>query len=271
MASPQLSIQLYTVREALDADLPGTLDRLAAIGLRNVEAFGFLGRAAELRAAFDAAGLRAPSGHAPFLSDQLGFGDNVIDVPPAAEVFDDAVTLGVEILIDPMVGPDRWYSRDEVAGTADRLNALVDQAAERGLRLGYHNHSQEFHKSFDGVSAYETFVGLLDPRVVLEVDVFWAATGQQDVVALLQRLGDRVRLLHAKDGIIGADPFLDLANFSVDQLDQRVAGTGNVGLADILAAAPSAEYAAIEFDHYNGDLFDAIAESAAYLRSEGVQ
>ncbi|MFT4135866.1 sugar phosphate isomerase/epimerase family protein [Microbacterium sp.] len=271
MASPELSLQLYSVREALDADLGGTLDRLAAIGLRNVEAFGFLGRAAELRAALDSAGLRSPSGHAPFLSDRLGFGDSTVDVPPAAQVFDDALTVGVELLIDPMVAPDRWYSRDEVVATADRLNGLVDQAAERGLRIGYHNHSHEFHKSFDGVTAYETFMGLLDPRVVLEVDVFWAATGGQDVVALLGRLGDRVRLLHAKDGIIGIDPFLDLENFAADKLDQRVAGSGEVGLEAVLAAAPAAEYAAIEFDRYDGDLFQAIADSAAYLRSVGVR
>ena len=268
MPTPELSIQLYSVRDAYQADLPGTLDKLAKIGLRNVEAFGFVGRAAELRAALDAAGLRAPSGHAPFLSDQLRFGDTVVDVPPFESVLDDAAELGIEILIDPMIGPERWKSRDEVEKTADRLNAVVDRAAERGIRVGYHNHSQEFHHSFDGLTAYETFVSLLDERVLLEVDVFWAATGKQDVVALLERLGDRVRLLHAKDGIIGADPFLDGPD---TVLDQRVAGTGDLDLPAILAAAPSAEFAVIEFDTFDGDIFDAISQSADFLRAEGVR
>jgi sugar phosphate isomerase/epimerase len=270
MASPELSIQLYTVREALDADLAGTLDRLAGFGLRNVEAFGFLGRAAELRAAFDAAGLSAPSGHANFLSEQLRFGETVIDVPPMEQILDDAATLGVDILIDPMVMPPRWSSLDEVRKTADLLNGHVDRAAERGIRLGYHNHSQEFHHSFDGVTAYEAFAGLLDPRVLLEVDVFWAATGKQDVPALLGRLGDRVRLLHAKDGIIGEDPFLtgDLENM---KLDQRVAGEGEAPLREILAAAPATEYAVIEFDQFDGDIFEAIGASAEALRAAGVR
>lgn len=37
MPTPPLSVQLYTVREALDADFDGTIDRLASIGFENVE------------------------------------------------------------------------------------------------------------------------------------------------------------------------------------------------------------------------------------------
>lgn len=270
MTSPELSLQLYTVRDALSADLPGTLDRIAALGVRNVEAFGFVGNAAALRAAYDAAGLTAPSGHANFLSDELRFGDDVVTVPPFTSILDDAATLGVEVLIDPMVLAPRWSSADEVAKTAERLNGLVDEAASRGIRLGYHNHSQEFHHDIDGVPALEHFAGLLDDRVVLEVDAFWAATGGQDVPALLRRLGDRVRLLHMKDGVIGADPFR-ADDPSAVTLDQRVAGEGDLDTGAILAAAPAAEYAVIEFDAYDGDLFDAIARSADALRAEGVR
>ena len=270
MASPQLSVQLYTVRDALGADLPGTLERLAAAGFANVEAFGFLGRASELRAAYDAAGLSAPSGHANFLSDELRFGENVVTIPPFASILDDAETLGIEILVDPMVMPERWASRGEIEKTAERMNRLVGQAEARGIRLGYHNHSQEFHHEIDGVPALELFAGLLDDRVVLEFDVFWAATGGQDVPALLGRLGDRVRLLHMKDGVIGADPFRAAEPGGV-RLDQRVAGEGELDIAAVLAAAPSTEYAIVEFDEYDGDIFDAVSRSAAALRAEGVR
>jgi hypothetical protein len=54
---------LYAAR-GFSADLQGSLDRLAEIGLRNVEAFDFVSRPAEIRAALDAAGLAAPTGHA---------------------------------------------------------------------------------------------------------------------------------------------------------------------------------------------------------------
>ena len=38
-ARPPISVQLYTVRDALAADTPGTLRRIAGLGLRNVEPF----------------------------------------------------------------------------------------------------------------------------------------------------------------------------------------------------------------------------------------
>lgn len=270
MSTPELSVQLYTVRDALTEDTPGTLGRLAESGFRNVEAFGFVGRAAELRAAFDAAGLVSPSAHAGFLTDEVRYGDTVIVNPPFEQVLDDAETLGATTLIDPMVSPDRWQSIEEIRATADRLNSYVDAAEARGIRLGYHNHSQEFIASFDGVSALEAFTALLDPRIVLEVDVYWAAIGGQDVRALLRRLGDRVRLLHMKDGILGEDPFRAADPRSVT-LQQRIAGTGEVPLREVLAAAPAAEFAVVEFDTFDGDLFGAIDASAAFLREEGVR
>ena len=59
-----ISIQLYTLRDQLAIDFQGTLNALRAIGYRRVEHAGFVGRtAAEFKAALDAAGLRATSGH----------------------------------------------------------------------------------------------------------------------------------------------------------------------------------------------------------------
>lgn len=270
MASPQLSIQLYTVREALDADLPGTLDRLAAIGLCNVEAFGFVGRAAELRAAFDAAGLRARSAHANFITDELRFGDQVMTVPPFEQTLDEAAALGVDLLIDPMTSPDKWASADSVARLAERMNEAAAKAAERGIRVGYHNHSIEFHHSFDGVSAYETFVGQLDDGVALELDAFWAQVGRQDVPALVGRLGDRLKALHVKDGLVGTDPFLT-GDFDLSVLGQVPAGGGEVPLDAALDAATALELAIVEFDQHDGDIFDGIEGTVRYLAERGIR
>lgn len=269
MPTPQLSVQLYSVRDALAEDLEGTLDRIAGLGFTNVETFGFMGDAARLRTAYDAAGLKAPSGHASFLSDQLEPGAPKQEMTPFQQVLDEAATLGIEVLIDPFVARPFWLDTGHIARTADRLNGFVEIAEKHGIRLGYHNHSHEFHHNFDPLSAYEAFVAQLDPRIVLEVDVFWAAISGQDVEALLERLGDQVRLIHAKDGIIGPDPFLPDAGDV--KLDQRPAGQGDLDMAAILAAAPATEYAVVEFDHFNGDLFEAIGASAAHLLSLGVE
>src|SRR5215207_2830654 len=59
-----ISIQLFTLRDQLAIDLDGTLQTLAEIGYTRVEHAGFVGRTVtEFKAALDAAGLWASSGH----------------------------------------------------------------------------------------------------------------------------------------------------------------------------------------------------------------
>ena len=125
MTLPEASVQLYTLREEFSADLQGSLDRLAEIGLRNVEAFDFVSRPAEIRAALDAAGLAAPTGHAPLLTDELWTPDGSIPTPAPEVVFAAAAEIGIQTVIDPFVAPDRWLTEEGVTDIAERLNALV--------------------------------------------------------------------------------------------------------------------------------------------------
>jgi len=271
MTQPEASVQLYTLAKEFTADMHGSLERLAAIGLRNVEAFDFVGRPAEIRAALDAAGLASPTGHAPLLSDELWTPDGSIPTPAPEVVFAAAAELGMTTLYDPFVAPERWLTEDGVADIADRLNALVDVAAGFGLSVGYHNHAQEFVASFDGQSAYERFGATTDPRVQIELDLFWALTGGQDVPALVAALGDRVTAVHVKDGIVPAsNPWAPGAPaFGSDVLDQRHAGTGEVPLAAALQAGAGIRYAVIEYDKAPGDVFADVAASFAFLEDGG--
>jgi sugar phosphate isomerase/epimerase len=267
---PELSLQLYTLRDALEQDLDGALARVAGLGFRNVEAFDFVRRAPELAAALQRAGLASPTAHAPLVTEVLNFGGQSIPAPSNDEVFAAAAELGVQIVIDPMVGPERWASADEVRKTAELFNQAAGRAAEHGLLVGYHNHSQEFHHSFDGVTAYELFVSELEGAVALELDAYWAAVGKQDVAALAARLGGRLKAVHVKDGAIESDPFLT-GNFDPAALGQVAAGTGSVPLTAVLDAAPAIEYAVVEYDAYEGDVFEGIAATAAFLAERGVR
>ncbi|MDF2507516.1 MAG: xylose isomerase, partial [Microbacterium sp.] len=60
----QTSLQLFTIKDELEADLEGTLSAVAARGFAAVEPYDFVRRAEPLAAALSAAGLTAPSGHA---------------------------------------------------------------------------------------------------------------------------------------------------------------------------------------------------------------
>ena len=271
MTLPVASVQLYTLANEFTADMGGSLDKLAAIGLRNVEAFDFVSRPTQVRAALDASGLASPTGHAPLLSDTLWTPDGEIPTPAPEVVFAAAAEIGMTTVIDPFVAPERWLTADGVADIADRLNRAAEKAAEFGLSVGYHNHAQEFVASFDGATAYERFVALTDERVQLELDLFWALTGGQDVPALVSALGDRLVAVHVKDGVVPAsNPWAPGAgSFGSDSLDQRHAGTADVPLAEALKAGTAIRYAVIEYDKAPGDVFEDIAASYAFLRDGG--
>ncbi|WP_230101450.1 sugar phosphate isomerase/epimerase [Microbacterium sp. Bi121] len=270
-ALPEASVQLYSLATAFSADMHGSLERLAAIGLKNVEAFDFVRRPAEIRSALDATGLASPTGHAPLLSDELWTPDGSIPTPAPEVVFEAAAAIGMTTVIDPFVEPERWRTEDGVADIAERLNRAADVASTFGLTVGYHNHAQEFVASFDGVTAYERFLSLTDERVEIELDLFWALTGGQDLPALVKRIGSRLVAVHVKDGVVPAtNPWAPgEGSFASDSLDQRHPGAGDVPLAESLRAGTGIRFAVIEYDHAPGDVFEDVAAGYAFLRDGG--
>lgn len=240
------SLQLYTLRRPLEEDLPGTIRRVADIGFTQVEPYNFVTTAKELGTALKENGLTAPSGHAPLLSQDQD------------EIFTAARDLGITTVIEPYIPADRWQSAEDIRDTAGKLNKAAKKGAEYGIRVGYHNHQWELESIIEGRTALEYFADLLDPELVLEVDTYWVAVGGQDPVDILARLGDRVKLIHIKDGPLTADTKA-----------QQPAGKGKVPVLDVIAAAKALEVGVVEFDDYDGDIFQGIAESLAFLNNAG--
>ncbi|MEW1775603.1 sugar phosphate isomerase/epimerase [Streptomyces sp. NPDC086777] len=238
------SVQLYTVRNAIAEDLPGTIRRLAEIGFTHVEPYNFAARADELAAALADSGVTAPTGHAPLLSTDQD------------QVFAAAKRLGIGTVIDPYLPAEHWQDAETIRGTAARLNAAAKKGAQHGIRVGYHNHYWELSSKIEGTTALEFFAGLLDPEVVLEVDTYWAAVGGEDPAALLERLGKRVVAIHIKDGPI-----------STDVRAQLPAGQGAIDVRSVIAAAEDIEVGIVEFDDYAGDIFEGLASALRYLEA----
>lgn len=262
MSTPQISVQLYSVYGPSEADLDGTLGKLASIGFKYVEAFDFVRRVDALKASYDKYGLSSPTAHAILVEAGTATPDGLLDTPPVEDVFAAAKALGVGVVIDPYIPPARWTTREDVARSAQKMNEAAAKAAEYGLRVGYHNHDHEFTSVIDGQTAYDLFVELLDPAVLLEVDLYWATAGGQDLPELLGRLGDRVVAVHTKDG-----PMRPGITAQALPDDQCPAGQGDVPLAAALAAGTAIEYAVVEFDKYAGDIFEGITASYGYLSS----
>jgi sugar phosphate isomerase/epimerase len=245
MSNP-VALQLYTLREELGRGRADILRRVAALGYGAVEPYDVVSDPDGLRADIDAAGLAVCSVHARPFGEQ------------AEATWRGLATAGAGTVIVPHMPPERFSDADGVAGLARELNALAARAADRGLRLGYHNHDFELSSLIGGRPALEVLAGQLDPAVLLEVDTYWAAVGGQDVPGLLRRLGERVRYLHVKDGpVTRDDPMTAL-------------GRGRMPVAEILAAAPGAEWHVVELDYCATDMMEALGDSMTWLIDHGL-
>jgi len=210
----QISVQLYTLRNQLQIDLAASLAELAAIGYTRVEHAGFVGRtAAQFRAALDAAGIRATSGH-------VGI-PQPFDATVWERALEDANIVGNHYIVHPFFGQGangpirdaavyRAFARD-----LNRAGALARRA---GLDFGYHNHHAEFFRqSGTSQTGYDIITGETDPRYVhLEVDLYWAFRGAHDPVDLISALRGRIRQVHVKDIDVNAsfaDPGAGLIDF----------------------------------------------------------
>lgn len=267
MPTNKLSVQLYTVRELVAQDLPGTLYRLAEIGLSQVEPFNIMGLDG-LGVGMAAAGLAAPTAHQNYIGGgrpEAVFAREVsatglrADSNPAsslAPIFERAAALGIETLIEPHIPQERWQSAAGVASIVEDLSQAAEQAAQCGVKVGYHNHWFEFEATIDGRSAWEVFAEQVPDTVSLQLDTYWAAVGGADPLALLHRFGAKVVALHVKDGPV-----------TRDNKDQVAVGSGRMPVRELIAAAPDA-LRVIELDDSRGDRLKAVADSVAYLTTE---
>lgn len=240
-----LSVQLYTVRDAIALDPDAALGRIAQLGFRTVELYGFTDRVDEYAELLPKHGLNPSSAHAPLLEG---------DVPAILAA---AQRLAIPTVLEPAARTG-WDTIEGVQWLAAMLNARAEVAADAGIRVGYHNHWWEF-ADLGGRTAFEVFAESLRAEVVIELDTYWAQLGTGDAVGLLERLGDRVQLIHVKDGPIAGH-----------EQPQVAVGAGRMPVLEILAAAPQA-IPVVELDEFDGDVFDALADSVRYLTQNGAR
>lgn len=211
----KISVQLYTLRDQLAIDLEGSLAELAEIGYTRVEHAGFVGRTAtQFRAALDAAGLKATSGHASI--------PQPFNASTWQAALEDALIVGNKYIVHAWfgLGADGMPIRDGSVykAFAKDLNKAGELARKAGLSFGYHNHQNEFVRQDGGSrTGYDILTSETDPGLVhLEVDLYWAFRGANDPVDLIHEHRGRIRQVHVKDMATSssfADPGAGLIDF----------------------------------------------------------
>ena len=211
-----IGLQLYTLFNVIDEDVPGNLKKVAAIGYREVEsAFskkgGFYGmQPGEFAKLCDGIGLAWKSHHvlgAPFKlkpGQKLPNGPDgkPIVIPPMKtlqdnmqELVDAASEGGIPFLVCANIPTG---TLDAINKSLEILNKTGEACKKAGITLCYHNHTEEF-EPVEGKIPYDLFLAGLTPDIKMELDICWATKAGADPVALFQKHPGRFPLWHVKD------------------------------------------------------------------------
>ena len=241
----RFGIQLYSVRDQLEKDFPGTIQALKEMGFEGVEfAWNY--------------GKLTPEAVAAFIAETglvcCGLHAGLADLRDAASLaYRYAKALQTPCITTSCCGAE------ELANWEATIVALADAgrvASEQGQRFTYHNHAPEFEVR-GGKTLLDALYAQTDARhVKAELDTAWIYAGGQDPVAYIRAYSGRVPQVHAKDYRRAEKRLVEI-------------GRGDLDFKAIIAAARAAqtEWLIYELDASTiGDSLASAREAAATLR-----
>lgn len=193
MARTEYGIQMYSLRDITGKDLKGALKTVADQGYKYIEFAGFFENSAEdVKSWLDEYGLICSGTHT---------GIDPITEANIQETIKYHQTIGCKNLIVP--GAD-WSTEEKMNYNIEVMNKAAPVLKAAGITLGYHNHSHEFFPTSYGKLIHKEIEEHC-PDVEFELDTFWVFNANLDPIAEIERLKDRVRVIHLKDGIPSGD------------------------------------------------------------------
>ena len=256
-----IGIQIYTVRDQISEDLEGTLQKVAEIGYKNIEAYGYgnrmiLGKTpTEFRNLVEGLGMKMPSSHTV---TELSSGENKMNIMDEWKVtVEDMHTAGAEYLAYAFLQPEERESLEDYKIWAERFNNFGEICNDAGIRFGYHNHDFDFIQ-FDGKKGYDLLLDETDPGLVtFELDLYWIGMANEDPVAYFEKHPGRFELWHIKDIEDSEDKFF------------AEVGQGTIDFERIFKARETAgmKLFFVEQDSSRRDIFESITMSFNYMNS----
>lgn len=240
-----VALQLYSIRREMEADFAGTLRTVKALGYDGVEFAGLYGRTpSEVRELCGEIGLTPISAH-------VSFGELTAD---PEGVLDGYAAIGCRFLAIPSLPADCRPGRAWFTETAEQLARLGKQATTKGIRLLYHNHSEEF-ELLDGRYALDVlFSSVPAAHLQTELDTCWVSVGGEEPAAYLKKYRGRAPAVHLHDFVIPGQKPSRLQAFAGGGADGRIEfrplGMGSQDLPALLSACEEAgaEWLIVEQD-----------------------
>jgi sugar phosphate isomerase/epimerase len=264
----KLGLQLYTLNKEMNTDLERTLKRVASLGYKEVETFGFDGDGIKgywnlepknLKQILDDNGLQSISGHYA-LSNFILPGKTDDDLKRYVdESIKGALTLEQDYIVWPWLNPES-RTIEKFKLLAEKLNMIGEQIKKANLQLAYHNHGFEFDEQ-DGEIGYDIVLNNTDSNLVkMEMDLYWFShSSKLPAHHYFEKHPKRFPLLHFKD---------------MDKTDKElhtVLGTGSIDFTPYVADYKLAGVKHImveQGNNYVPDVFDCIERSAKFMKQK---
>jgi len=249
MSKPVIALQLYTIRDFTEKDLPGTLKKVKEIGFNAVELAGMYDKTApELKAMLDEVGLTAVSAHVgiqAFQADMQG-------------TIDAYKTLGCKYIGIPWLSKEDLPGGENWAQMKESFKEVAAKCKAAGITLMYHNHAHEFDKLPCGTYINDALFNEL-PEVETEIDTGWVHAVDLCPAEYIRKYAGRCPVVHLKDTDKNAK-------------EDRPVGQGTQDMPAITKAAEEsgAKVLIVELDNAVGiTSLEAAKQGFDYLKSLG--
>ncbi len=257
-----IGLQLYTVRDAMERDVLGTLTALKAMGYTDFESYGYdalqktyYGMSpVALKVHLEDLELKTSSGHYGFADHLWSSKDELLAYTDSC--IEGASRLGDEFIVWPIVREED-RTPDGFKRLVEQLSIIGERASAAGMGFAYHNFGYEFEQ-YEQFMPYKYIIEQTDPaHVQLEVDFYWVArAGKFTPKEIIELAPGRFPLWHIKD---------------MDKVTQDYTELGN-GSIDYVNLMPDPERAGLKHHYieqggnFAQDSMSSVAESAAYFQ-----
>lgn len=242
-----LGLQLYTFRNEMLADPKGTLEKIAALGIKQIET------ARSQKGLFYGLGPKEMGEVCKELGMDLRSGHVALD-ENWKDTLDQTAESGQEYVICSSM-PTNGQTLDNYKAVADAFNKAGEDCKERGMKFGYHNHDYEF-ESVNGQVLYEVLLNNTQADLVhMELDLGWVVVAGKDPLNYFKRYEGRFPLWHLKD--------MDMVKKESTEF-----GKGGLDIQKMLEHKKQSglKYIFIEQEEYASTPFESMAHNMKYMK-----
>lgn len=255
-SAKNLAIQLYTVRGAVSKDLEKTFERLAVLGFKNLEIYGYNGtffgkNRNEFKAILKNIGFKVISSH-----HRTGMTDkeNGTLLQNWEKTLEDLNFIGAKYAVCSYL-PEAERTIESYRKLPEILDSAGKVSKQNGIQLAYHNHDFEFLKMDEQNNFYDFILKNTSSDLVkMELDLYWITKAGLDPINYFEKYSGRFPLWHVKDMKSETKDFTEIGNGIID-FKRIFEAKEKAGL----------EHWFVEQDSSDKDMFESIEMSVKYI------